>query len=243
MIHRKRLALQLTPLLDLLLIVMFSQHLEYQHLVASQKQNYETQQQQLDKQRDTLTQQYLVVAQTLRDFLSPEQNKQLGRQLADFPEVRKALDNTLNSGPNAPLRFVNHVYGMQNRVTIWEIHLLGNDRATIQTTDLSPNNNAAIPPAADDINDSNSIAFAGPEDFANQLFTAGKRLPTPKSLVLLLLSWDDATFGKRREAEQGLPILVKKLKEDASRERWYDSFILGQRPNLISSPDIPPSPR
>ena len=234
MIPRKRLTLQLTPLLDLLLIVMFSQHLEYRHLANSQKQTLENQQQQLTKQRDALSRQYLDVAQTLSQFLSPEQNHQLGRQLSDFPEVRKALTNRLDSSPDAPLRFVNHVYGMQNRVTIWEIHLLGNDRATIYSADLPPASNPDNSP-----NNRNSLAFSSPEDFATQLFSACKRLPTPKSLVLLLLSWDDASFGNRLNAENGLSILVNKLKEDANGERWYDSFTLGERPKLISPPPTP----
>jgi hypothetical protein len=256
MIPRKRLTLQLTPLLDLLLIVMFSQHLEYRHLANSQKQTLQNQQQQLTKQRDALSRQYLDVAQTLSQFLSPEQNDQLGRQLSDFPEVRKALTNRLNSAPDAPLRFVNHVFGMQNRVTIWEIHLLGNDRATIYSADLPPASNPAnspqVPAATAAANpapanpdaattpiDRNSIAFSSPEDFATQLFSACKRLPTPKSLVLLLLSWDDASFGNRLNAENGLSILVNKLKEDANGERWYDSFTLGERPKLISPPPTP----
>lgn len=244
MISRKRITLQLTPLLDLLLIVMFSQHLEYRHLAASQKQTLQSQQQQLADQRNDLARQYRDIAQTLGNFLSPSQNKELGRQLENFPEIQNALTSRINSTPDAPLRFVNHVYGMQNRVTIWEIHLLGNDRAKIHSADIPdnspPNLTVTAPDAIPGQNDPNSIAFSSPEDFANQLFSTCKRFPTPKSLVLLLLSWDDATFGNRIKAEQGLPILVKKLKEDANGERWYDSFTLGKRPQLISRP---PSPR
>ena len=112
MISRKRITLQLTPLLDLLLIVMFSQHLEYRHLAASQKQTLQSQQQQLADQRNDLARQYRDIAQTLGNFLSPSQNKELGRQLENFPEIQNALTSRINSSPDAPLRFVNHVYGM-----------------------------------------------------------------------------------------------------------------------------------
>lgn len=234
MIPRKRLALQLTPLLDLMLIVMFSQHLEYRQITAERQQQIEQQteqlaqqqqqlaqqQQQLNDQRSSLARQYLSTAELLATLLSPTQQNELSQQLQNFPEVRNALQQQLSYSPDGAARFLTQASAMQKHVSIWEIHLLDSGRAEIRCDGLTE-----------------STDFDTPGEFADRLFLAAKRFPTPHSLVLVLLSWGDTQLGPRQAAEKGLPLLLEQLRRDASGIRWYDFAIPGYRPLA------PPLPR
>jgi len=224
MIPRRRLTLQLTPLLDLMLIVMFSQHLAFRQHTATEQQALEHRRQtllselssrevQLTLQRESLSRQYLESARLLNTFLSPSQNAQLARQLADFDDVRKTLEQQTSATPDGAARFLTRASAMQKHVTIWEIHLLDSGRAELRCDDLTE-----------------SADFTSPNDFADQLFQVSKRLPTPHSLTLVLLSWGDTQLGPRQSAIPGLPLLLEQLRRDATGIRWYDFSVTGYRP-------------
>jgi hypothetical protein len=225
MIPRRRLTLQLTPLLDLMLIVMFSQHLAFRQHTATEHQalrqrsqtllsELQTREEQLTRHQQSLSRQYLESARLLNSFLSPAQNAQLARQLADFPDVRKTLEQHTSTTPDGAARFLTRASAMQKHVTIWEIHLPDSGRAELRCDELTE-----------------STDFASPEEFATRLFQASKRLPTPHSLTLVLLSWADTQLGPRQTALEGLPLLLDQLRRDAAGIRWYDFSITGYRPH------------
>lgn len=224
MIPRRRLTLQLTPLLDLMLIVMFSQHLAFRQHTATEQQALEqrrlallgelqTQQEQLDSQRESLNRQYLESAQLLNTLLSPTQNAQLARQLADFDDVRKTLEQHTSVSPDGAARFLTRASAMQKHVTILEVHLLDSGRAELRCDNLTE-----------------STDFTSPQEFADRLFQASKRFPAPHSLTIVLLSWGDTQLGPRQSAIAGLPLLLEQLRRDAAGIRWYDFSITGYRP-------------
>ena len=236
MIPRQRLALQLTPLLDLMLIVMFSQHLAFRQHSATEQQTLEqrhqtllselkTQQEQLDRQRESLNRQYLESAQLLNTFLSPSQNAQLARQLANFDDVRNTLEQHTSATPDGAARFLTRASAMQKHVTILEVHLLDSGTAELRCDGRTESAN-----------------FASPNEFAERLFQASKRFPTPHSLTLVLLSWGDTQLGPRQSATAGLSLLLEKLRRDAAGIRWYDFSITGYRPSgALSDPFAPRS--
>lgn len=225
MIPRRRLTLQLTPLLDLMLIVMFSQHLAFRQHSAAEQQALEqrartlqtelqSREAQLTEQRDSLARQYLETASLLNTFLSPSQNARLAAQLADFPEVRNALEQTTRTSSDAATNFLTRATAMQKHVTIWEVHLLDSGRAQLRSENLTE-----------------STDFASAEEFAERLFQASKRFPVPHSLTLVLLSWSDTQLGPRQAALRGLPLFLDLLRRDAAGIRWYDFSVTGYRPN------------
>ncbi|MFM7059171.1 MAG: hypothetical protein ACKO2P_19845 [Planctomycetota bacterium] len=236
MIARRRLTLQLTPLLDLMLIVMFSQHLAFRQHTATEQQalqqrrqslllELQTREEQLTLQHQSLSRQYLESARLLNSFLTPSQNAQLARQLANFPDVRQTLEQHTRNSPEGAARFLTRASAMQKHVTIWEVHLPDSGRAELRCDELTE-----------------STDFASPEEFASRLFQASKRLPTPHSLTLVLLSWGDTQLRPRQNALDGLPLLLDQLRRDAAGIRWYDFSVTGYRPRgTLPDPPSPPT--
>jgi hypothetical protein len=225
MISRRRLTLQLTPLLDLMLIVMFSQHLAYKQQNASEQQALQQRQQtlaaqlqsrktEIAQQQDSLARQYLDTARLLNSLLSPAQNSQLAKQLENFPEVRQTLQQQISTSPDGATRFLTRASAMQKHVTIWEVHLLDSGRAELRADQLTE-----------------STDFNSPNEFAERLFLASKRIPAPHSLTIVLLSWGDTQLRPRQNAVDGLPLLLQKLRSDAAGIRWYDFSVTGYRPS------------
>jgi hypothetical protein len=238
MISRRRLTLQLTPLLDLMLIVMFSQHLAYKQQNASEQQALQQRQQtltaqlqsretELAQQQASLNNQYLETARLLSSLLSPTQNSQLAEQLENFPEVRQTLQQQINTSPDGAARFLNRVSAMQKHVTIWEIHLLDSGRAELHANQLTE-----------------STDFDSPDEFAERLFLASKRIdPAPHSLTIVLLSWGDTQLRPRNNATKGIETLVQKLRTDAAGIRWYDFSVTGYRPDGSLTDSAPQNPK
>jgi hypothetical protein len=239
MISRRRLTLQLTPLLDLMLIVMFSQHLAYRQQNASEQQALQQRQQTLTAQlqsRETelaqqqafLNRQYLETARLLNSLLSPTQNSQLAEQLKNFPEVRQTLQQQINTSPDGAARFLNRVIAMQKYVTIWEIHILASGRAELHANQ-----------------ETRSTDFDSPDQFAKKLFSDLKLIdPAPHTLTIILLSWGDAQKRHRDDAEEGIKTLVQDLRTHAAGIRWYDFSVTGYRPGgpLTDSAPLNPKP-
>lgn len=238
MISRRRLTLQLTPLLDLMLIVMFSQHLAYRQQNASEQQALQQRQQiltaqlqsretELALQQASLNRQYLEIARLLNSLLSPTQNSQLAEKLKNFPEVSQTLQQQISTSPDGAARFLNRVSTMQKYVTIWEIHVLASGRAELHVNQ-----------------ETTSTDFDSPDQFAEKLFSDLKDIdPAPHSLTIVLLSWGDAQKRHRDDAEKGIETLVKKLRDDAAGIRWYDFSVTGYRPGGALTDSAPQNPK
>lgn len=238
MITRRRLTLQLTPLLDLMLIVMFSQHLAYKQQNASEQQALQQRQQtltsqlqsretELAQQQASLSRQYLDTARLLQSLLSPTQNSELAKQLENFPAVRQTLQQQISTSPDGAARFLTQVNEMQKRVTFWEIHVLDSGRAELRADQLTE-----------------STDFDSPKEFAERLFLASKRIdPAPSTLTIVLLSWGDTQLRHRKIADDGIKQLVQDLRKDADGIRWYDFSVTGYRPGGSITDSRPQNPK
>jgi len=240
MITRRRLTLQLTPLLDLMLIVMFSQHLAYKQQNASEQQALQQRQQtltsqlqsretELAQQQASLFRQYLDTTRLLQSLLSPTQNSELAKQLENFPEVRQTLQQQISTSPDGAARFLTQVYEMQKRVTICEIHVLDSGRAELR---------------AGQKRTEQPIDFNSGEEFAKRLFDAYKEIDPPQSrLTIVLLSWGDTQRRHRDFAKDGISDLVQELRKDAGFLRWYDFSVTGYRPGGSITDSRPQNPK
>ena len=200
-VARRRLTLQLTPLLDLLLIVMFSQYIENReqtHAVqadlALQRANIETE---FEERKSILEQEFRKNRETLE-------------------ELRKAYDERLQGLMNARgenvFRFLTQVDEMQKHVSRWEVHIQDNGQARLS-----------------DGQQSMTIDFLSDAEFSSRLFDASKSFADPRTLVIIMLSWGDAQGGPRQRATKGMPLLTDQLRRDAAGTRWYDFSILSYR--------------
>lgn len=250
MITRRRLALQLTPLLDLLLIVMFSQYIENRSrsVQAAQELQAErdavqaeltSEKEKLQNLKDTLEQRYQALLQQHRNtgsllartlnLPSAALDEVMKLRTADRPEDAERLEQAvtrlrdeLNQSGEDVFRFFIKVDEMQKHVSMWEIHLQENGKCLLQDGSRSA-----------------LLDFVSATELAQKLFDASKSFADPHSLVLLLVTWGDAQLGDQQQTRKAVAELKQMLERDASGRHLYDYVILGFRP---VGPVITPTP-
>lgn len=238
----RRLTLQLTPLLDLLLIVMFSQYIEnrQRHQVAqqelesarasleSERRNAQDEVRQrrmeLDERFNSIVEQHHQVGSLLTESLNlpgaamAEVLKLRGagatEDAARLEQASERLKSMMNGRGEEVFRFFLKVDEMRKHVSIWEVHIQQNGQALINDGDQSF--------TADYETDS---------EFASRMFEHSKSFADPRTLVILLLTWGDAEGGQRARATDGMSALMELLRKDAQSTRWFDFSIVGFRAN------------
>lgn len=250
MVPRRRLSLQLTPLLDLLLIVIFAQYMEVQQNTVSMEENFARRERELVEFRELLidrqeqmqeerskwlaTQRRQV--ETVGDALAEALNLpgQLVRELTRLREEGEATDvqrlrraaqrvrKLMEARGEEFVQMVLRVDEMQKHVSLWELHLQANGRVL-----LSDGQQTAV------------VAFETREEFLDRVVAATKSFSEPKTLVLLLLSYGDTQAGFRSLAEGGMTELAAQLRHDSGGIRWYDYSLLGYRPEgpILAAPE------
>ncbi|MCA9150801.1 MAG: hypothetical protein KDA92_15930 [Planctomycetales bacterium] len=227
---RKRLTFQLTPLLDLLLIVIFAQYMEVQQRSEAARSDIAEQQQALNDARDnylakaaSLQRQHLAIADRWASALDlPRALTRVISQLeadgrtVDAERLNAAaghIQGQITARGEQLLEFMVQYDEMQKHVTLWQLHLLANGQAELS-----------------DGTRQQRVSFGDADEFIQRLLDASKRFDRPKTLVIILLSYGDTQAGFRRIAAQAMPALTERLREDSSRTRWYDYSLLGYRP-------------
>ncbi len=247
MLQKRRLAMQLTPLLDLLLIVMFSQYIENRHRnvalqasLTAQEQAIEVRRLQLEvdvaEQKKSLEQLAKTYDERFQSVIN--QHHQVGSILAEslnlpgnvMAEVLKlrtsgsAEDADRLQGASQRLQELMQARGEEvfrfiTRVDEMQKHV------TIWEIYVQENGQAFIT----DSQQSFTTDFSGDAELASRLFESSKSFSEPKTLVVVLLTWGDAQAGARRRATDAMPLLMEQLRRDAAGTRWYDFSIVGYR--------------
>ncbi|MCA9038576.1 MAG: hypothetical protein KDA91_25800 [Planctomycetaceae bacterium] len=257
---RRRLTFQLTPLLDLLLIVIFAQYMEVRQNAQSAEVELQQKQRVVEAREQQLAEEFADRKRALEELHAGQvsdvqalrseyrsrfqsivdQQYQAGSALADAMQLpgnlMEQVTQLKNSGdPEAAERleaatvrlreviaargteFVRYVLKydeMQKRVSIWEIHVDDNGQARIS-----------------DGEQLHVVGFESEEEFTSRVFEASKSFASPRTLVLLLLSYGDAQAGYRRRATNAMPALIDRLRQDSGNTRWFDFSLMGFRPD------------
>jgi hypothetical protein len=238
MVARRRLSLQLTPLLDLLLIVIFAQYLEVRHDTALVQQTQQRQREEVERERETLRAQREqqrqatdslqaqldqvshVLAET---FAVPERVlgelvrlRQQGNEAdaARLEAARLQLASLLGDRAENYVDFVTQYAEMQKHVTLWELHLQNSGQALLINADQRV-----------------AFAFSSRSEFTERAFQASKALAKPRTMAIILFTYGDTQATFRNEAIFALPELTERLRQDSGDTRWYDFSLLGYRPS------------
>ena len=263
--NRKRLTFQLTPLLDLLLIVIFAQYMEVQQAAESSEANLQVQRSQLQaefqqRQRDqeaahrdsvqaveeirvryseqyqSIIDQHQQAGSTLAEtfnlpgrLLEEVLRLRSAGQAADADRLQQAtqeLQALLESRSSELLSFMVRYDEMQKHVSVWELHLLANGQALFT-----------------DGKTSRRLSFENVAEFSSQCFEATKAFEEPRPLTLILMTFGDTQAGVRRNAVDGFPALISRLRSDSGGTRWFDYSLMGFRPGgpLMHSVDLNPT--
>ena len=255
---KRRLALQLTPLLDLLLIVMFSQYIENRH-------------------RTVTAQEALTAREKTLDTRQAEENasiEQRRQALEKDVEDRKASLAELGKTYDEKFRSIINQHHQIGSILAKSLNLPGNVMAEILKlrTSGSPDDAERLQGATErlqklmqargeeifrfmlqvdemqkhvtiweihvqvngqalitDSQQSFVTDFSSDADFVTRLFESSKSFSEPKTLVVVLLTWGDAQAVARRRATDAMPLLMEQLRRDSGGTRWYDFSIIGYR--------------
>jgi len=265
MFSRRRLTLQLTPLLDLLLIIMFSQYMENKEKTLAVEEQLSAQQtaveSELARRKLAIEHQFAEDRKTLEELRQvyeerfrglANQHTQIGALLADSLNLPEAALNEIlrlrsANSPGDAERLIAATQSLQELM-----HARGDEvfrfltqidqmqkHVTIWEVHVQDNGQVLI----SDTEQSFTTDFSTEAEFSSRLFEASKSFAAPRTLVIILLSWGDAQGGSRQRATNGMPLLTEQLRRDAAGTRWYDFSILGFRAKgPITKPAGPQQP-
>ena len=239
---RRKLTLQLTPLLDLLLIVFFAQYMELQRLTAEAQTRSREQASSAEEARRELADERRALEEKAsrlsgRASEAEEQRRVIGELAAELFRVPPELaGQLLQPQPGTVLtpeevgalrarlrRFgemqadelVRHLLTyneLLKRADVWDLYIDADGVVTFDTGERSF-----------------TFRASSPEDFAAALFQRYKALPQPKGLVIMLLSYGDITEVRAQAARNGLRMAAERMRDDSDRRSQFEYAILGLR--------------
>lgn len=249
---RKRMTFQLTPLLDLLLIVIFAQYMEVQ-------QKAESAQDQLEQQKTQLSEEYNRRRDELENSYASKTG-QLSATREQYSEHYKSIlkqhqqaGSSLAEALNLPGRVMEEILALRTSgkaATSAQLQAAADKLKKIMPTrgeelfrfmlrydemekhvsvwelHLQDNGKAIF----SDSERNELVSFASVDEFVNRSFEASKTFSEPKPLVIILLTHGDTQAGLRRRATDGMPLLIEQLRRDAGNTRWFDFSLMGFRP-------------
>ena len=256
---RRRMTFQLTPLLDLLLIVIFAQFMEVQQKAESAQDEVQQQKRQLVEQLD--------VGKADLERQRADLERRLSSQSAGLAETRERYSERFES-----ILRQHHQAGQALAATLnlpgtllEEILRLKTDGSSTDATNLE---NAVerlqqlLPQRGTEMlqfmlrydemqkhvsvwelhlqdngqawfsdgEQTQIVSFGTDEEFVLRTFQASKSFTEPKPLVIILLTYGDTQAGQLGRAVNSMPQLVEQLRRDAGNTRWFDFSLMGFRP-------------
>ncbi|MFN0199479.1 MAG: hypothetical protein ACKVT0_22230 [Planctomycetaceae bacterium] len=235
MLSRRRIVLQLTPLLDLLLIVIFAQYLEVRQSVAHQQLSARQSQQatedalrRLQSDRDRLQ---VELQNQDRDLkFSQEANRRLTELAERYLTVPKAEmdramkapaegienfrtetgDEVTETQQQRLLQFLRTYVELRKRTDVWELYLEENGTFTLLVTESE-----------------HPFRAVDAEEFAQRLFDLYRANPQPRNSLVILFSYGDARADDRQIALKGLELATERIRQNQGERARVEFSVLG----------------
>jgi hypothetical protein len=261
MIPVRKLTFQLTPLLDLLLIVFFAQHLEVRTVVRQESNRRAAAQETLSAERDEALRQLAALKERLsahdelnaerqalaRDFRRMQAQRDLiGEMVVELFRVPESVVDAVvhertavAPGPTAEemrrlkeqLRRLADERGAELVDHLLTFHEL-RKRCDLWEVYIQGDGQIVFSTGTQ----RHVLRAEEMDAFAARLFDAYKALPQPKSLVLILVSYGDARLGVRQAVLDGLPTALDRIRADDEGRSRFDYAVLGYRPHAPQEP-------
>lgn len=256
---RKRLTLQLTPLLDLLLIVIFAQYMEVQQNVRSAESELGVQRQQIAAERQQLADQAAAERSVQNAELSAQksdleqQREEYARRFQSILDQHQQAASVLADALQLPGQLMEQLAKLRSGGAAEDADRL--EAAASRVRELLKSRGEQFmqvvirfdemqkhvsvweihlqengQAVVSDGDQSQTISFESAEGFQTRVFEASKTFGDPRTLVLVMLTHGDTQAGLRRKATDAMPSLIEQLRKDAGNTRWYDFSLLGYRP-------------
>ena len=243
---RRRVTLQLTPLLDLMLIVIFAQYMEVKMVakqeidrVASERQEtadenellkqrvdqWERQQRDIDQtqhiEREQLGQivreLFRIPDATLNKLIQPRsQTETAGFSSTEIADLKARFQKLANSTGEQVIDHLLTFNEMRKQFEIWDFYL--NEDGSLQIT------------IGQDRQQIKSKVIESPEAFVEVVLQVRKQFPPTKNSILILCSYGDCQLSHRLSMTRGLPSLAERMKNDGQGTQSFEYAVFGYRP-------------
>lgn len=241
----RRLTLQLTPLLDLLLIVMFAQYMEVQIVAKREAERISSERDATEEENEQLRQRVAQVESEQRNsdrdrLRDHEQIGQLIREVFRLPDdtVNKVVqpravgEAGLSPSEMAELkaqlhqlsnergdRVVDHLLTfneMRKQFDLWELYLNENGELIVSAGPHRPQ--------------VKSKAIETPEAFIDTMLAVRDKFPPTKQSVLILCRYGNCRLVNKIALTRGLPAISQRINADGNEPVRFEFAIFGYRP-------------
>lgn len=244
--HVRRLTLQLTPLLDLMLIVLFAQYMEIQIVakneadrLASERQSaadenqelrkqveeWESQQRTLDRkeQQDReklgllVRELFRVPESVLARIIQPRsKNEAGGLSPSDMADLKSRFQQLASSTGEQIVDHLLTFNEMRKQFDIWEIYMTEDGELLITV--------------GQDRQIVKTKPIESPEAFVDAILQIRKRFPPTKDTVLVLCRYGDCRLLHKLSMIRGLPAIAERLRTDGQGTTNFEYAVFGYRP-------------
>lgn len=257
---RRRMTFQLTPLLDLLLIVIFAQSMEVRQQSSRLKTELEKERAKVVQQIDNRELQFAAQQQDAEQRLKAREaeldqtREQYARQFQSIVKQQQQAGETLAKALNLPGTVMQQVLKLRSSNRQDEADSL--EDAMQQLSQMLNSREEELlqfllrfdemqkhvsiwelylqengKAALSDGEQSDIISFSNGDEFVQQALEASKAFSEPKPLVIIMLSFGDAQAGQRRRLIESMPQFLNQLRTDSGNARWFDYSLMGFRAN------------
>ncbi len=242
----RRMTLQLTPLLDLLLIVIFAQYMEVRivakqesdrvaherestavenHELRRQVDEWESQQRNVDREQHQIREQFGEVVRelfripeaTLNKIVQPRsKNEAGGLSPAEIAELKARFQQLATANGDQVVDHLLTFQEMRKQFDVWEFYL--HEDGSLQIV---------IGPDRQQIK---TKEIESPEAFVDVVLQLRNRFPPTKNSVLILCSYGDCQLSHRLSLTRGLPAISSRLRQDGQGTQNFEYALFGYRP-------------
>lgn len=225
----RRITFQLVSLFDLLIIIIFAQYFDLQAKVQEERvrestaareqslarvaaeERLQLEQRQFDHLASLVGQLFDIDEPTLEELLTT-------RSTDEQTRIRQALARIRDSRGIEGLRQILTFAELEKRCDLWQLHVEEDGICHIRSGDMETR-----------------LRTDSADRFAAELHKFYRTLPESKSLVMVLLSWDDASRRSWETAEKGMDQTLSRLRIEEDRRIRFESAVLGYLPRLASA--------
>jgi hypothetical protein len=242
----RRLTLQLTPLLDLLLIVMFAQYMQLRIAATQEADRFASEREATTRENEELRQQVDLWESEQRRANQQQQRErtqlgQLVRELFHIPETTinriiqpRSKDESAGLSPSEIASLKAQFQEMSNSRGDQVVdHLLtfNEMRKQFDTWEFYMNEDGELLiTAGTDRQTVKSKPIETPEQFVDTVLKVRKQFPPTKPSVLILCRYGDCRLLNQLAMTRGLPAIAERLKGDGQGTTRFDYAVLGFRP-------------
>ncbi len=248
-ISRRKITLQLVPLLDLMLVVLFLQFMEISERSRSDEARASQAVADVEQQREQLNAERVAVAEQRREaeliadkaFDQRDLVGQLASELFSLPDdtIEKLLKQRFADNPPTDKEVAEmqqefrKLRGRRGQEVLKHLLTFHEIRKRCDLWEVHVDKDVTTVKAN---GEETSFRVETSQAFTAQLFASYRKAPQPKSLVLIVLTWGAPRLHVYNAAMKGFPQAILQMQADSKDRTRFEYSILGYDPQRTMRP-------